>query len=775
MNISELKIDRYGPLTIPQMEFDKGLEVVYGPNESGKTLLLEAILKFFDHDISSVMPEIERVTESPTGYIVVESLDGEEYKLGESNLLRDIAPIDTMHLRNIFVIRDNDLRLKDQHQFYNSVTEQMGDIHTTEIEQIQSKLEDLGRLTSTTRNISSAREYNDAGGVLGTAKNLCKETEEYIEKAQNENLDEAESDLIQLQTEMKQVSRQKEKQGAAKKVAKHSRLSDRLSTVRKTTDELDNLTDVSREELKNLNSLQQDIETCDENIDDLEEKIKKLESKVQSLEEKAENIEDDIRPLESREEQVEEVSEKLDTFRETEDRSTGAERWMNLARIIAILGIGFGGIATILGFIQGPLLGLVGAAFLGVGLVGIIWYYRDHRILTELEKERKSLLRKARDSNLEVESVSDIAIKIQEFQDKLEMKMDKKKKFNQKIEVKKNVLDNHRNEIEDLHDDLERYQEQKEEILKEAGLSNLEEYHQAVERKEKLQGNRSKAEQSLIDEFGEPDKEGWEEKIQVWEDELQKIITDVDIEEINPKDYDEETYKELSEKLKELEEEEKELQKKLEEHEKKVEHFKREVEDINARDFIEEDIRLRAKTIDGLAQLADDLERLISRIERDAEISREALEISDELHEEEEEKITELFEPGGRASQMFEKITDGRYQQVEYDPNEKTLKAHRENDQVRTTDELSRATREQLYLSTRISLAEQLLGGEPGFFLMDEAFLPADHDRLTKQFRILEELIEEGWQIIYLTAKKEVGEDMVENLDLNCRKFERLP
>lgn len=44
---------------------------------------------------------------------------------------------------------------------------------------------------------------------------------------------------------------------------------------------------------------------------------------------------------------------------------------------------------------------------------------------------------------------------------------------------------------------------------------------------------------------------------------------------------------------------------------------------------------------------------------------------------------------------------------------------------------------------------------EEGLFIMDDAFLAADDDRLEKQANLVEELSDEGWQIIYLTAKQD--------------------
>lgn len=90
MRISEIQIDRYGPLGGLQEECEDGIKVFHGPNESGKTLLLDALLKLLDPNISSEYQRIQRVEETPSGYVVVETGDGEE-KLGDGTTLSNIC------------------------------------------------------------------------------------------------------------------------------------------------------------------------------------------------------------------------------------------------------------------------------------------------------------------------------------------------------------------------------------------------------------------------------------------------------------------------------------------------------------------------------------------------------------------------------------------------------------------------------------------------------------------------------------------------------------
>jgi len=48
-----------------------------------------------------------------------------------------------------------------------------------------------------------------------------------------------------------------------------------------------------------------------------------------------------------------------------------------------------------------------------------------------------------------------------------------------------------------------------------------------------------------------------------------------------------------------------------------------------------------------------------------------------------------------------------------------------------------------------------MLRGQKGFFILDDAFLTSDAERLGRQFDMLRDLAEDGWQIIYFSVKDE--------------------
>lgn len=166
--------------------------------------------------------------------------------------------------------------------------------------------------------------------------------------------------------------------------------------------------------------------------------------------------------------------------------------------------------------------------------------------------------------------------------------------------------------------------------------------------------------------------------------------------------------------------------------------------------------------------------RIFVIIEWNADISRNAIDILDAIKAEEEQKVATLFDPDGPASTTLSQLTDGRYTAVDYDPDSESLEVQATDGQAFTPDQLSRGTRDQLYFAARLSLAKQLLGNDTGFLLLDDPFLAADRTRLRNGFETLHELADDGWQIVYLTAKQEVQDSMAHEFDCDVYELEML-
>jgi uncharacterized protein YhaN len=136
--------------------------------------------------------------------------------------------------------------------------------------------------------------------------------------------------------------------------------------------------------------------------------------------------------------------------------------------------------------------------------------------------------------------------------------------------------------------------------------------------------------------------------------------------------------------------------------------------------------------------------------------------------------LSSLFGEGRPVSRHFARVTGGRYRRVELDPGRRRLRVVRYDEEPLEESLLSGGTRDQLFLALRLAVAEGVLGGERGFFVMDDPLVKADDERLREQLALFLELAREGWQILYFSAKREVREAL-EDLGASVQVIEMSP
>lgn len=767
MRVTELHIDRYGPLRGFSHTCEDNLEVFFGPNESGKTLLLESILKFLSPGIESVFQDGLRVSDQPTGHLYLEA-NGEEHQLGDGIAIQDVADISDRYLRNVFVVRDSDLELRDEHMFYDSVTQRIGDLHTNEIEAIQSEFVEKGRLTSLDgRGLSSAGYRDNAEDVRDAAESLATEIQEYIDQAETEDIAATEREFLAVKSQLNRCEEDLSRQEDAEVVDRHATLSDRLDDYCEAVNNIDE--DISRETLETLRDLDRQIDAADDEIEDLKANRNSLREEKEELDRAIDEVEADLGPMRDREADIDQVEDRLESYREAHTSSIGASRGMSVAKYVAIAGVVLGGIGAIVGStIAGVILGIIGMVSLG-------WFWLQHRSLVSAEQEREQLLEEAQDAGFDVTSIEEIGPAIREFRDELSSLEDQHDSLAQEHSVKDQLIDDREGDLDDERTQRREDQEELERLLREAGVDDLNEYRQAVEAQSDLASQRDRSASSLSDGLGEPAGEDPTpaEKIAYWENELDDMIADVD-DSVTADMFDSDHLKSLRAERDRLTSRQDELDDELEAHDRRLDEFRDRIQALSVGPFMDGSVTLESHSIEGLRAVVPELEALVERIERDADIAREALDIFDALKALEEQKITDLFGEDSRATEVFRRITDDRYVGVRYDSGEQVLKVRRENGDEFTPNQLSQGAKTQLYLAARVGLANQLLTTDPGFFLMDDAFLPADGTRLREGFQVLKELAEDGWQILYFTAKDEVGEDLVEAEELCRRRLDPL-
>jgi chromosome segregation ATPase len=651
MNIKQAWIQRYGRLQ-EDLSFDGNIHLIQGPNESGKTLLVEALLKFLigDGAVSDA-----RVDEKPEGFVVV-SDGGDEHKLEPAETLVDYYEeeynyeITPSELRNIFVIQDADLRIDGEDQFYERVTDRITGIRTQDIRRVKQELREEGRLTEKRLNISSAGEYNDAGTQIGDARDLKSDIEDYIDE-KKDDVEELESQRLEAKLRKQDLEEEKTELEKAREKQEYENLVESKETIEENLTELEGLPD---------------------------------ESVFTDLKQRLDRFGEGDR---------EELTDQKDLY-------STFTKWAIAGAVVTT--------ALVL-LTSAPLAALL-VPGLGFVLAGYCAFQvrRASSSLATLDTDRESLINEAQRIGISVDDLGAL-------RPEMEQMAKTRQKLTSEIDEEKGVLKN----------DLEIDANDPEVGVEQAG--------------EALAAMEDEVDMGVDREFSQT--------------ELDSVEGDIG---------------EVEDRIGELDDA-------LREHQEALQEFSERAYKLDFRAFTGEPLELQVTNVGALEDLVNRLEGFITQIDVDAELSKTAYRVFDRMKEAEEEKVTELFGDDSRATELFCQITDDRYERIRYDHEENQLVVERSTEQQLSPEDLSKGTRDQLYLCIRLALAQKLPDLEGGFFIMDDAFLAADPDRLERQASLIDNLADQGWQVIYLTAKQDAVETLRPHADGDVIELDQLP
>ena len=338
MKLREVHVDRYGPLR-ETLQFGDA-HVVYGPNESGKTLLVESLLRSLTGDRRVAG---SRIDERPEGYVVLDG-EGGRFDLADGETLLDRYAerynfeLTPAGFRNVFVVSDGDLRLLDEREFYRRVTDRVVGIWTGDIETVRDRALERGRLTRGDRALAAGRD--DAAEQHDLATDLLADVEAYLDEADAAELDAAELACYEAARQRRDAEAEVEALEAAK----------------------------ARE--------------------DYEQLVKTKGSLERSLDERAELPD---------ERELDELAERLDELATgSEDELQRRAAWYRRATLAALLaGVVAGAAPLGLGIREPRLVAAGPAAFGVVALVALAAYRSASNAVVRLERDREAIVERA--------------------------------------------------------------------------------------------------------------------------------------------------------------------------------------------------------------------------------------------------------------------------------------------------------------------------------------------------------------------------------------------
>lgn len=195
---------------------------------------------------------------------------------------------------------------------------------------------------------------------------------------------------------------------------------------------------------------------------------------------------------------------------------------------------------------------------------------------------------------------------------------------------------------------------------------------------------------------------------------------------------DAESFEELQSRIETLQAERESLRAEVEAHQGAAGHPEADAEHLR---------RLREQR----AAARERLERVRQRLEA-TELARELLA---QAHEETLEGAIDVLEP--RTSELLEGITGGRYCAVQFDHAtlEPSVHSVEKGCAVDPDDELSCATREQVYLAARLALTELLWSDASPPIMLDDPFVNFDEHRREQALRIVRRMAEHRQVLLF--------------------------
>lgn len=751
MRIKEFSVTRYGPLLQYGPFLLNNFNLFFGYNEEGKSLLIDAIVRFLFRKQSKIFNNINRVDEEPEGYVYIEVTRGNILKLPENGDVTTLTGLSPREYRDIFIIRNSDLSIPEEESIYRDVQNKLLGLRTERIQKIKKKLLDIGKLTP--RGEFQDLKEEKLKTRLLKAKQTIEQINSLQEEYQKDNVEKEEAKLVILTEQIEQIEKTISNYEDARKreiYQKGITALDKLLEARKVLYQLGNYKEGEEEIWKNS---ERDINKAEKKKAELERKLTLNNSELTSKQEELSRKEHDFLYYVDRKRILDnDISPEIKNY---ENHSIGFSKEKTVQKTLSFSEIAFFFlfIISIYGFIQSGtnffkvLLSVSGILTFSL-FVGNLLFLRKKWVLSGLQEKIKLMAHKAGFAGKTVEETSiNIANFLEEYK---------------KTEEKRNILKDEvlgleqenarlKDEIQKLTDDISNNRKLIDDIKERTGIQTRDDYSKNIKRKREYEKIFATQNEILKSYFGEGNGTE-EEKITYWQQKLNEYAP----------------YKSMAKNVIYSEKQVTTLQS---EKNKKINETKRikkiievfydrlkEIERIVNNEILKttEGEYLICRNSNDLVVLKNSLKTFIEEKILQKDLTLKVKTIFDEIEKEEEKKVTTLFGEKSPVSFYFNTITGGLYRYATYNAEEKKIQVVMNNGKFLEVKKLSSGAYDQLYLSIRLALGEKLLKGEKGFFIMDDPFVKSDTGRLHKQFNILKKLALAGWQIIYFSAKDEV-------------------
>jgi len=759
MRIKEFDIHRYGPLAETGRVRLNSFNLFWGENEEGKTLTIEALIKLLLGKTRKLMTDIDRVSEEPEGFIVIQNNDGEEAKIPERGRIPDLVNLSGEECANLFIIRNSDLSISRESEFYGSVTERLTGLRSSQIQNVKKSLRNLGYLTDSLQTVND-RNSQYLGTRLSKAAQLNEKCQSLSKDAREKEFDQLEEKLVFSTRKLDSINQEIQLQEKARLREKFEKGQENILKLVEVQAKLNQLKNYSDEKVTAWYQAEQVIKDEEEQIDQFKKKIQDYHKEIEQNEKLIFSEENALGILKKNQIRMEETIKPL--FRKHRELSeklainAPVKKFLNVVLSFVSLAL----LVLLAGIIWKPSLvvyftaGILGAALVAVS---IIYFAKLIRPVRMAEKCKQDIFSQAGEFGFIGDGIPELQKQVQRLDDAIQVKDQKVLAINNRLHILRNkTLELQQEHIARSEKRLQTARQTIQSMSVEFGVNNLDDYRKKLQVKKRQEQAETEAQsvlRNLFGDFGDSFQRTGKtpaEQIKLRQSQIDELKGfEKEAAGVN---FDERELEKKKHTRGKLLADIDAVQNQLEGFQKALGQIERDTREVL---LLEKD-PYPCQNLTDLQVIISKLKEFMYKIEEKQKMTKEALTIFSEIETEEIQKVGALFGADKPVSQYFQEITGSLYQEVHYDPGESLIQVKRQDGKMLTAKWLSGGAYDQLYFAIRLALGKELLQGQTGFFILDDPFIKADRGRLKRMADILVEICRQGWQILYFSAKDEI-------------------
>ncbi|HMA76845.1 MAG TPA: hypothetical protein VKO43_06030, partial [Candidatus Krumholzibacteriaceae bacterium] len=677
MKIKEFCITHYGPLADRGRTVLGDFNLLWGGNEYGKTLTIDALVKMLlGRKKAGCFEMINRVEEIPEGYLILED-DNAEVKLPEAGILTDNADLSVSECRNIFVVRNSDLSIaadpKDESDFYTSVTDRLTGLRTGEISRIKKNLEDIGKITPT--GIFKDVEGEKLKTRINSAEKLVEKINILSDQIDEEGFDEFEQESARLNREIAGIDEEVQSLEFAREREKYKKAKEALKGLKNALLKKRDFGIFNEDGWQLWRDCKREIEDCEAKKGKLFAELTEVREERKEITEKLEDEEREFKTLDDRKKRLDyDIRPQLEDYKAGYRKLEGKKKKNSFISGIMIisailLALSMAGII----FSSKSLFYIFAALFFIPLLTAVIIKGHIARGEGRLKEKFESCRIALSQFGLDAGDLFGVNKKIRQFDEEYQVKNDKLQQIRRRKEGLESRLDDlEKKRIPEVENEIKSAEREITRLKTESKEESLESYKKKLDLKDELGRLIEKEKNILSTQFNRKGDE-LEENISYWEKETAGLERYRD--KAAGVEYNESYRVELKEKKRILLDKYEEINSKMKNILEKLGDVQRRANKI----LINQHDHLLCSTSVDLRAVKDKLSEFMATREDTREKVMEIIQIFEEIEREEKEKVSELFGKESLISEFFAEITGGFYKEVIYNREKDNIEVRRED------------------------------------------------------------------------------------------------